>query len=91
MEIISGTKKYIGNNNKWILVTDRSLSEVGTPPPHDSDKTHGLVARKKNNNIYHISTLKNKYFYFIPQKYVEAPVPSRGVSGWVFKSDQPPC
>ena len=26
------------------------MSEVGTPPPHNSDKTHGMVASIINNN-----------------------------------------
>ena len=29
------------------------MSEVGTPPPHNSDKPHGLVDRINNNNNNH--------------------------------------
>ena len=40
----------IRNNKRQILGTDWSMSEVGTPPPHNSDKLHGLVASINNNN-----------------------------------------
>ena len=42
----------IRNNNKRSLGPEWSMSEVGTPPPHDSEKPHVLVyiINKNNNN-----------------------------------------
>ena len=46
-----GAEGYIKSNNKQrILVLEWSMSEVGTPPLHNSDKTHGLVDSIINNN-----------------------------------------
>ena len=48
-----GAEGYIKSNNKqWILGLEWSMSEVGTPPPHNSDKPHGLVDSINNNNIH---------------------------------------
>ena len=38
------------NNKRRSLGTKWSMSEVRTPPPHNFDKPHGLVASKNNNN-----------------------------------------
>ena len=38
------------NNKRKILGMEWSMSEVGTPPPHNSDKPHGMV-ESINNNI----------------------------------------
>ena len=41
------------NNNKWrILGPEWSTYEVGTPPPHNSEKLHGLVASINNKIIF---------------------------------------
>ena len=40
----------VRNNKRQILGTEWSISEVGTPPPHNSDKPHGLVDSINNNN-----------------------------------------
>ena len=37
-------------NNRQILGPEWSMSKVGTPPTHNLDKTHGLVASINNNN-----------------------------------------
>ena len=48
-----GAEGYIKSNNKQqLLGTEWSMSEVGTPPPHNSDKPHGLVDSINNNNIH---------------------------------------
>ena len=40
-------------NNKWrSLGLEWLISEVATPPPHNLDKTHGLVASINNNSTY---------------------------------------
>ena len=31
-----------------------SMYEVGTPPPHNLDKPHGLVASNNNNNLENV-------------------------------------
>ena len=38
------------NNKQRSLGLKWSMSEVGTPPPHNSDKPHGLVTSINNNN-----------------------------------------
>ena len=38
------------NNKQRILGPEWSMSEVGTPPPHNSDKPQGLVESINNNN-----------------------------------------
>ena len=46
-----GAEGYIKSNNKRrILGPECSMSEVGTPPPNNSDKPHGLVDSINNNN-----------------------------------------
>ena len=40
------------NNKRRSLGPEWSMSEVGTPPPHNSDKTHGLGASINNNNMH---------------------------------------
>ena len=42
----------VHNNKRRILGPEWSMSEVGTPPPHNSDKPHGLVDSINNNNIH---------------------------------------
>ena len=39
------------NNKQQSLGPEWSMSEVGTPPPHNLDKHHGLVESINNNNI----------------------------------------
>ena len=39
----------VRNNNRRILGLEWSMSEVGTPSPHNSDKAHGLVSSTNNN------------------------------------------
>ena len=39
----------VRNNKRQRLGLEWSMSEVVTPPPHNSDKTHGLVASINNN------------------------------------------
>ena len=50
-----GAEGYIKSNNKQqLLGTEWSMSEVGTPPPHNSEKLHGLedsIKKKKTTNI----------------------------------------
>ena len=46
-----GAEGWIKSNNKRrILGPEWSMSKVGTPPPHNSEKPHGLVESIKNNN-----------------------------------------
>ena len=45
------------NNKRQSLGPEWSMSGVRTPLPHNSDKTHGLVA-SNNNNIEVITSLK---------------------------------
>ena len=45
-----GTTSKLRNNKQRSLGLEWSMSEVGTPPPHSSDKPHGLVASNNNNN-----------------------------------------
>ena len=40
----------VHNNKQWSLGPEWSMSKVGTPPPHNLDKPHGLVASINNNN-----------------------------------------
>ena len=40
------------SNKRQILGPEWSMSKVGNPPPHNSDKPHGLV--DSINNIHHI-------------------------------------
>ena len=40
----------VRNNKRQILGPEWSMSEVGTPPPHNSEKPHGLVESINNNN-----------------------------------------
>ena len=48
-----GPISKLRNNKRRILGLEWSMSEVGTPPPHNSDKPHGLVDRINNNNNNH--------------------------------------
>ena len=41
----------ICKNKQRSLGTEWSMSEVGTPQPHNWDKPHGLVASINNNNL----------------------------------------
>ena len=41
-----GLRIKVGNNKQRSLGTERSLSKVGTSPPHNLDTPYGLVARK---------------------------------------------
>ena len=38
------------NNKQRILGPEWSMYEVGTPPPHNLEKPHGLVESINNNN-----------------------------------------
>ena len=40
------------NNKQQSLGPDWSMSEVGTPSPHNLDKPHRLVASNNNNNSH---------------------------------------
>ena len=40
----------VRNNKRRILGLEWSMSEVGTPPTHNLDKPHGLLASINNNN-----------------------------------------
>ena len=40
----------VHNNKRWSLGPEWSMSEVGTPPPHNSDTPYILVASINNNN-----------------------------------------
>ena len=40
----------VHNNKRRSLGPEWSMSEVGTPPPHNLDKPHGLVASINNNS-----------------------------------------
>ena len=48
----------VRNNNQWSLGMEWSISEVGTPPPYNLKKPHGLVASINNNNN------NMKYYHF---------------------------
>ena len=50
-EGMAGPIRKLRNNNRKSLGPEWSMSKVGTPPPHNLDKLHGLVATIKNNNI----------------------------------------
>ena len=43
------------NNTGRSLVLEWSISEVGTPPPHNSDKPHRLVTSNNNKVQYWIT------------------------------------
>ena len=43
-----GPISKLRNNKKRRLGLEWSMSEVGTPPPHNSEKLHGLVASINN-------------------------------------------
>ena len=45
-----GRARLKSNNKRRSLGPEWSMSEVGTPPPHNSDEPHGLVASTNNNN-----------------------------------------
>ena len=40
----------VRNNKRRILGPEWSMSGVGTTPPHNSEKPHGLVYSTNNNN-----------------------------------------
>ena len=40
----------VRNNKQRSLGPEWSMSEVGTPPPHNPDKPHRLVTSINNNN-----------------------------------------
>ena len=43
----------VRNNKRQILGLGWSMSKVGTPPPHNLENPHGMVAStNNNNNIY---------------------------------------
>ena len=46
-----GPISKLRNNKQQILGPECSMSEVGTLPPHNLDKTHGLVSSNNNSNI----------------------------------------
>ena len=41
----------VRNNKRWSIGPEWPMSKVGTTPPHNSEKPHGLVASINNNNI----------------------------------------
>ena len=45
-----GRARLKSNNKRHILGPEWSMSEVGIPTPHNSDKPHGLVDSINNNN-----------------------------------------
>ena len=45
------------------LVSEWSMSEVGIPPPHNSEKPHGLGASINNNNIHILVAFKAEIFF----------------------------
>ena len=47
-----GAIPKLRNNKKQSLGPEWSISEVGTPLPHNSDKPHGLVASNNNKTVY---------------------------------------
>ena len=49
----AGPISKLRNNMIRSLGLEWSMSEVGTPPHHDSEKPHGQVASIKNNNNNH--------------------------------------
>ena len=46
----AGPRSKLSNNKRRSLGPERSMSEVGTPPPHNLDKPRKLVASNNNNN-----------------------------------------
>ena len=57
----------ICNNNKRSLGPEWSMSEIGAPPLHNLDNTHGLVASNNNKTIvkYFINTIQSIVVYII--------------------------
>ena len=49
------------NNKQQILGSEWSMSKVGTPPHHNSDKPHGLVDSINNNNNFTIIVIIINY------------------------------
>ena len=52
-----GFRFKLRNNKRRSLGPEWSLSEVGTPTPHDLDIPHGLVASCTHTHIYYIHVL----------------------------------
>ena len=52
----------VRNNKRRSLGPEWSISKVGTPPPHNSDKPHGLVA-SINNNMPVIGRFSQPYLF----------------------------
>ena len=48
-EVGSGPISKLRNNKRRILGPEWLMFKVGTPPPHNLDKPHGLVASNNNN------------------------------------------
>ena len=46
----AGPISKIRKNKRRILGPEWSMSEVGTPLPHNRERSHGLVASNNNNN-----------------------------------------
>ena len=49
-EVGTGPIYKLRNNKRRILGPDWPMSEVVTPPPHNSEKTHGLLESINNND-----------------------------------------
>ena len=61
MKIGWGELISLHDNKRRIPGPEYSMSEVETPPPHISEKHHGLVDSINNNN----NNNKNKYVWII--------------------------
>ena len=57
----AGPISKLHNNKQRGLGLVWSMYEVGTPPPHNLDKPHGLVASINNNNNIPILFSPNSY------------------------------
>ena len=47
----AGPISKLGNNKRRSIGSEWSMSKVGTPPTHNLDNPHGLVASINNNNV----------------------------------------
>ena len=60
-----GSISNLCNNKGWSLGPDWSMSKVGTPPPHNSEKPHGLG--ESNTHTHNIPQYLSIHKYHTPR------------------------
>ena len=63
----------VGNNKQQILDPEWSMFKVGTPPPNNSDKPHGLVDSINNNSNNNPLLVKNIFVFRLRVNLIRLP------------------